>query len=104
MPRPTAAQLAYGSATVVCSTVAMLLLFRTTTGIGVTVTAVAGLLLGLLVTLVLPLAARARAARKAAPAQTADAPRTSGAARTDDGLAARVPSPRARAGEHSLRG
>ena len=42
MPRPTAAQLAYGSATVIFSTLAMLLLSQTSPGIGVAVIAVAG--------------------------------------------------------------
>jgi len=35
MPRPTSAQLAYGSATVVLSTLAMLLLSETRSGLGV---------------------------------------------------------------------
>ncbi|MGW2561707.1 hypothetical protein ACWCXB_21120 [Streptomyces sp. NPDC001514] len=61
MPRPTAAQLAYGSATVVVSTVAMLLLSRTTTGIGVAVIGIAALALGLLVAVTVPLPARAKA-------------------------------------------
>ncbi|MER5972747.1 hypothetical protein ABT112_23950 [Streptomyces sp. NPDC002055] len=49
MPRPTLAQLAYGSATVVFATLAMLMLFRTGSALGVTLVAVAGLALGLLV-------------------------------------------------------
>ncbi|MGX2996963.1 hypothetical protein JNUCC64_22295 [Streptomyces sp. JNUCC 64] len=57
MPRPTAAQIAYGTATVVCSTLAMLLLSRTTSGIAVTVIAIAALGLGLLVAVTLPLSA-----------------------------------------------
>jgi hypothetical protein len=55
MPRPTAAQLAYGSATVVFSTVAMLLLSQAHSGIGVVVIAFAGLALGLLVAVTVPL-------------------------------------------------
>ncbi|MGW7367628.1 hypothetical protein ACWGI8_30460 [Streptomyces sp. NPDC054841] len=107
MPRPTAAQLAYGSATVVVSTVAMLLLSRTTTGIGVAVIGVAALALGLLVAVTVPLPAKAKAARTvpvnpaaalAGPALTADASADS---------AARVPVTHAgaepRVGEHSLR-
>lgn len=51
MPRPTAAQLVYGSATVVLSALAMLLLFQTRSGIGTVVIACTGLALGLLVAL-----------------------------------------------------
>ncbi|GAA4917857.1 hypothetical protein ACFPM3_33110 [Streptomyces coeruleoprunus] len=88
MPRPTAAQLAYGSATVVCSTVALLLLFDPA-GAGVALIGVVALLLGLLVTLAAPVR-RARAAAASAAVS---------------GPSARVPGPRARArtGEHSLR-
>jgi hypothetical protein len=108
MPRPTAAQLAYGSATVVCSTLAMLLLSRTSTGIGVAVIGIAALALGLLVAMTVPLPRRARTARTA---------RTSRAsARTSDGTApvtgeTRVPAASAHTGagaearlrQHSLR-
>ncbi|MER7106395.1 hypothetical protein [Streptomyces sp. NPDC000229] len=73
MPRPTAAQLAYGSATVVFATVAMLLLSRTTTGLGVALIGVAALALGLLVATTLPVPAARRAAyqdaRPAVPAE-----------------------------------
>ncbi|MGI5482559.1 hypothetical protein [Streptomyces lavendofoliae] len=62
MPRPTAAQLAYGSATVVFATVAMLLLSRTTTGLGVALIGVVALALGLLVAMTLPTPAARRAA------------------------------------------
>ncbi|MCX4645167.1 MULTISPECIES: hypothetical protein [unclassified Streptomyces] len=55
MPRPTAAQLAYGSATVIFSTLAMLLLSQTSSGLGVAVIALAALGLGLLVALTVPL-------------------------------------------------
>ncbi|MEU9103784.1 hypothetical protein AB0D54_05365 [Streptomyces xanthophaeus] len=54
MPRPTAAQLFYGSATVVVSTIAMLLLSRTSTGLGVAVISAAALALGLLVAVTVP--------------------------------------------------
>ncbi|HEY9373554.1 hypothetical protein [Streptomyces sp.] len=69
MPRPNAAQLAYGSATVVFATVALLLLSRATTGPGIALIGVASLLLGLLVVLTMPVASRrrARATRPAAP-------------------------------------
>ncbi|MFE7773168.1 hypothetical protein ACFU5O_04560 [Streptomyces sp. NPDC057445] len=106
MPRPTAAQLAYGSATVVISTVAMLLLSRTTTGIGVSVIGMAALALGLLVAVTVPLPARAKAARTVrtnrAAAVTGDAPAASD-------TVTRVPVAHARTGaaprmgEHSLR-
>ncbi|WP_435969842.1 hypothetical protein [Streptomyces sp. Qhu_M48] len=54
MQRPNAAQLAYGSATVVLATVALLLLSRTTTTLGITVISLVGLLLGLLVAVTMP--------------------------------------------------
>ncbi|NSC21927.1 hypothetical protein FM076_12250 [Streptomyces albus subsp. chlorinus] len=54
MPRPNAAQLAYGSATVVCSTLAMLLLSQARSGAWIAVIAVAALALGLLVALAVP--------------------------------------------------
>ncbi|WP_137989092.1 hypothetical protein [Streptomyces vilmorinianum] len=68
MPRPNAAQLAYGSATVVFSTVALLLLSRTTTPLGIMVISAAGLLLGLLVTVTMPV-------HRAAPAPVPPLPR-----------------------------
>jgi archaellum biogenesis protein FlaJ (TadC family) len=49
MPRPTAAQLAYGSCTVIFSTLAMLLLSQTSSVAGIAVIAVAALALGVLV-------------------------------------------------------
>jgi hypothetical protein len=54
MPRPTAAQLAYGSCTVIVSTFAMLLLSQTRSGLGITVVALLSLGLGLLVALTVP--------------------------------------------------
>ncbi|MFE0653002.1 hypothetical protein ACFVZH_30960 [Streptomyces sp. NPDC059534] len=54
MQRPNAAQLAYGSATVVFATVALLLLSRTTTPLGIAVICAAGLLLGILVAVTMP--------------------------------------------------
>ncbi|MCA1221689.1 hypothetical protein [Streptomyces sp. 8L] len=68
MPRPNAAQIAYGSATVVCSAIAMLLLSGVPTGAGIVVIGVAALALGLLVALTVPLPRRARAAREASSA------------------------------------
>lgn len=97
MPRPTAAQFAYGSATVVFSALAMLLLSRTTSGVGVAVIVVAALTLGLLVAMTVPMPRATRPAATgrstAGGAAPADAPAAVGAAR-----------PRAeRVSEHSLR-
>ncbi|MFC8590890.1 hypothetical protein ACFWXA_00505 [Streptomyces atroolivaceus] len=94
MPRPTAAQFFYGSATVVFSALAMLVLFRTESGFGVAAVGTAALALGLLVALALP--PRTKAARKATSPPTA--------ARThrtieDIEIAA---AQRERVGEHSL--
>ncbi|GAB1335876.1 hypothetical protein ACE1SV_24660 [Streptomyces sp. E-15] len=68
MPRPTAAQLAYGSCTVVFSTLAMLLLSQTSSGLGIVVIALAALALGLFVawTVPVPGARAARADRRVA--------------------------------------
>ncbi len=60
MPRPTVAQLSYGSATVICSTLAMLLLSQATSPPGIAVIALAALGLGLLVALTVPLPKPAR--------------------------------------------
>ncbi|MFJ8074684.1 hypothetical protein ACIQ7Q_12315 [Streptomyces sp. NPDC096176] len=101
MPRPTAAQLAYGSATVVFSTVALLLLTRTTNGVAVAAIGIASLGLGLLVALALPIR---RGTTQAGTAQGATA-----ASAAPDGLTHHVRDSRAhsgaetRVGEHSLR-
>ncbi|MFC5217471.1 hypothetical protein [Streptomyces coerulescens] len=70
MPRPTAAQLSYGSCTVIFSTLAMLLLSQTSSGVGIAVIAVAALMLGLLVAMTVPIPKRTRvvAVRKPADA------------------------------------
>ncbi|WP_329250659.1 hypothetical protein OG223_20820 [Streptomyces sp. NBC_01478] len=74
MPRPTAAQLAYGSFTVIFSTLAMLLLSQTNSGLGIAVIACAALALGLLVSLTVPQPkTRARATAQTA-VQTLSAP------------------------------
>ncbi|MFG2717197.1 hypothetical protein ACGFW5_02660 [Streptomyces sp. NPDC048416] len=109
MPRPTAAQLSYGSATVVFSTVAMLLLSRTESGVGVAVIVLAALLLGLLVavTVPMPLPRRSRADANDRTAPAAGAAPVNRAAVVETSASARVPSPRARRDvtrEHSLRG
>ncbi|MFC9298968.1 hypothetical protein ACFTWH_22855 [Streptomyces sp. NPDC057011] len=93
MPRPTAAQLAYGSATVVASTIAMLLLSQTSTGLGIAVICAAALALGLLVAVTVPLPKRR--GRHAAPA----AGRTIRTARTE---AVRVPESRPAPAEHPV--
>jgi hypothetical protein len=54
MPRPTPAQFAYGSVTVIVSTLAMLLLSRTPSGPGVAVIATVALVLGVLVAIAVP--------------------------------------------------
>ncbi|MFJ3765416.1 hypothetical protein ACIPQJ_20925 [Streptomyces sp. NPDC090082] len=58
MQRPNAAQLTYGSATVVLATVALLLLSGTTTTLGIAVICAAGLLLGTFVAVTMPGRAR----------------------------------------------
>ncbi|MBO8184811.1 hypothetical protein [Streptomyces spirodelae] len=65
MPRPNPAQLAYGSATVMCSTLAMLLLSETRSGVWIAVIAFVALALGLLVALTAP-SARPTAVRRRA--------------------------------------
>ncbi|MEV3875222.1 hypothetical protein [Streptomyces sp. NPDC049906] len=97
MPRPTAAQIAYGTATVVCSTIVMLLLSRTGSGIAVAVVTVAALGLGLLVAATVPLAARVpRTARVSPRAEGVSVPRIPGQ-RTGG-------SPRPGAGPFDVRG
>ncbi|MFJ7152681.1 hypothetical protein ACIQVT_31570 [Streptomyces sp. NPDC100445] len=65
MPRPTAAQLAYGACTVILSTFAMLLLSQAGSVVGICVIALAALALGLLVALTAP-APRGRPERTSA--------------------------------------
>jgi O-antigen ligase len=100
MPRPTTSQLAYGSLTVVLSTVAALLLTGVRSGAAVVAVAAAGLVLGLAVAAAVsrPAGARRRSASATAPAA---AP-----------VPAAVPVPRSRVaggaepspvGQHSLR-
>lgn len=55
MPRPTVAQLAYGSATVICSALAMLLLSQAGSVAGIAVIVFAAFGLGLLVAFTVPL-------------------------------------------------
>ncbi|MEU6093285.1 hypothetical protein [Streptomyces sp. NPDC047079] len=71
MPRPNAAQLAYGSCTVIFSTLAMLLLSQTSSGVGITVIALAALALGLLVAVTVPLPRSASATTRSAGRRSA---------------------------------
>lgn len=64
MPRPNAAQLAYGSCTVILSTLAMLLLSQASSVLGITVIALAALALGVLVAVTVPLPRSAPAAAR----------------------------------------
>ncbi|MFH9940228.1 hypothetical protein ACH4OT_12990 [Streptomyces murinus] len=66
MPRPTVAQLAYGASTVIFSTVAMLLLSQTSSGVGIAVIALAALALGLLVAMTVPVPGARGAQQEAA--------------------------------------
>ncbi|MGY0061358.1 hypothetical protein ACWY4P_33280 [Streptomyces sp. LZ34] len=100
MPRPTPAQFAYGSATVVFSTFAMLLLSQTRSGLGVTVIAVAGLVLGLLVAVTVPMPGTPRAGRAAAartnrtvPVRATSATRSAGVAGVAIPAEPRTPAP-----------
>ncbi|MER5881697.1 MULTISPECIES: hypothetical protein [unclassified Streptomyces] len=74
MPRPTAAQLAYGSCTVIFSTLAMLLLSQTSSSLGIVLITLSALALGLLVAMTVPLPKQAPSAaapvvREQVPAQ-----------------------------------
>ncbi|MDW4905200.1 hypothetical protein RB628_07535 [Streptomyces sp. ADMS] len=74
-PRPTVAQLAYGSCTVILSTLAMLLLSQTSSGPGVALIALAGLVLGLLVALTVPRPKPSRGTSQVVASSVATAPR-----------------------------
>lgn len=94
MPRPTAAQYAYGSATVVLSAVALLLLTGATGPAAVGAVCALSLALGLTATAAGPL-------RRAAAARSRSGP----AAPPAGGTAPRMPAPRteARVGGHPVR-
>ncbi|MDQ1038356.1 hypothetical protein QFZ75_004772 [Streptomyces sp. V3I8] len=79
MPRPTAAQLAYGSCTVLFSTLAMLLLSQTSSGLGVVVIALSALVLGLLVAMTVPSPKSAGSAAPSSAARRSSAARPSSA-------------------------
>lgn len=74
-PRPTVAQLVYGSCTVILSTLAMLLLSRTSSGPVVALIALVGLVLGLLVAMTVPRPKRARATSQVVASSAAAPPR-----------------------------
>ncbi|MGW3496948.1 hypothetical protein [Streptomyces sp. NPDC001020] len=89
MPRPTAAQLAYGSCTVIFSTLAMLLLSQTSSGLGIAVIALAALALGLLVAMTVPLPKSVPAAAGRSADET---PAAAGRPRASVGSASRAES------------
>ncbi|MFI9111447.1 hypothetical protein [Streptomyces venezuelae] len=93
MQRPNAAQLAYGSATVVVATVALLLLSGTTSTLGITAVSLAGLLLGLLVAVTMPVRTTAVKAPDEVPAHV---PTRADASPENEKI--RVPAPRVGAG------
>ncbi|MGQ4415451.1 hypothetical protein ACN6LA_007721 [Streptomyces sp. SAS_269] len=72
MPRPTAAQLAYGSCTVILSTLAMLLLSQASSGLAIAFIALAALALGLLVAMTVPLPRARIVVRSAEPARESE--------------------------------
>ncbi|MGA5638171.1 hypothetical protein ACPCTN_05400 [Streptomyces cinereoruber] len=90
MQRPNAAQLTYGSATVVLATVALLLLSGTTTLPGIAAVCAAGLLLGVLVAVTMP--GRAGPVKTSAPVRSASG--TSGTSGTSGNEEIRVPAAR----------
>ncbi|MEV4940088.1 hypothetical protein [Streptomyces zaomyceticus] len=99
MQRPNTAQLAYGGATVVLATVALLLLSGTTTTLGITVVSLAGLLLGLLVAVTMPVrtpAVKVRETVQGPPATDRVPPVTDQAVPADEEI--RVPTRRVGAG------
>lgn len=105
MPRPTAAQLSYGSVTVVFSTLAMLLLSRTSSDLGIAVIGTAALALGLLVAVTVPAPARRRTTAATVSAHQEPRPAVEPEGRTLGHVQSRIPAARAseRVGEHSLR-
>ena len=93
MPRPTAAQLVYGSCTVIFSTLAMLLLSQTSSGLGVVVIALAALVLGLLVAMTVPVPKPAPPAASVAPAAPVTLTQRSFPVRRETVAAASAPEP-----------
>lgn len=101
MPRPTAAQLLFGSATVVFTTLAMLLLSGATSGTGIALIGTAALALGLLVAVTVPLRTRGRTGNAASSPLTVPVHPAAGPDVQSTIPAARAAAPRV--GEHSLR-
>ncbi|MEU0986654.1 hypothetical protein [Streptomyces sp. NPDC005953] len=104
MPRPTAAQLASGSATVVLCALALLLLTEATGLLAIAAIGLGSMVLGLTVAVAVPIGRAARAAKAAGTARSLSASYRAAAGRTTsapsaDGLTTRVRSSR----EHSLR-
>ncbi|MFD7863249.1 hypothetical protein [Streptomyces sp. NPDC059783] len=103
MPRPTAAQLLLGSATVVFTTLAMLLLSGATSGTGIALIGTAALALGLLVAVTVPLRTRGRTGNAASGPLTVPVHPATG---TGPDVQSTIPAARTaapRVGEHSLR-
>ncbi|MEW2217730.1 hypothetical protein AB0939_00210 [Streptomyces sp. NPDC006990] len=101
MPRPHPAQLVYGSATVSCATLAMLLLSETRSGAWIAVIALASLALGLLVAVAVPAAGPTLRRRRTVARVPAAVGSRTPAARPDPAPAARTaaaPAPAATAG------
>ncbi|MFE9044310.1 hypothetical protein ACFY9F_00375 [Streptomyces sp. NPDC012421] len=94
MQRPNAAQYAYGSAVVVLATAALLLLTGATGPPGIAAACLAGLLLGVLVAVTMPGAAR--------PVKTPDSPGSPGQGSGND--AVRAPAARVGAGADTRTG
>lgn len=80
MPRPTAAQLAYGSTTVVLATLAMLLLSGVTSVVGIAAIALVALCLGLLVSVKVAGPRRSAAAHPVRASRASRAEHTAGSA------------------------
>ena len=95
MPRPTPAQIAYGSATVVLSTLALLLASQARAGLGIAVVALVSLALGLFV---------AHAVAQPRPAGRGVRQRMPAASARRAPVPAETRVGEARVGEHSLHG
>lgn len=89
MPRPTTAQVFYGSLTVVLATLVMLLVTDARSGAAVVALAAVGLLLGLAVAVLLAAAVQGRPAAEARPPAAAPVPR----ARVGSSAESRVTEP-----------
>ncbi|MEU5401998.1 hypothetical protein ABZ348_22190 [Streptomyces sp. NPDC005963] len=103
MPRPTAAQLASGTAAVVLCALALLLLTEATGLLAIAAIGLGSMVVGLTVAVAVPIGRAARAAKVAGAARSLSASRTAAgratSAPSSDGLTTRVRSSR----DHSLR-